>query len=277
MADKDFINYFRKASSYLDKNKDKPDPKQEPTLPQDNDPPKDQRVEFTKNRINEYLKLYPGVKPEVIRNLIELKDISNQPKEDAPDNAYENIKQRLGNEDEESEEVGETLRQERWQKKVRCIRCGSRNVKRLPASEQKAKNIYKYECLDCSELFNDDSDTEIARGTPPLYSWMFCWYLLGCTTSTQYIANKLKLDVPIVEMMIQHMQKLFKAKQPLNHFLTFDDFLRHGKNHQTMLKDSLQKKDEMLKGYSVGAAKDQHEVDRQTKHRNNPKPKNRGS
>jgi len=78
-------------------------------------------------------------------------------------------------------------------------------------------------------------------------------------------------------MMVAHMQKLFKAKQPLNHFLTFDEFLRHGESHKVRLKESLAKKEEMLRGYSLGAAKDQHEVDRQTKNRNNPSPKNRGS
>jgi len=247
--DKDFINYFRKANAVAD-----------PTIPN--------KVELVKTRINEYLKLYPGVNPQVIRNLIELKDISHEPKQNTPDAAYENIKTRLGD-----DESAETLRQERWRNKVRCLKCKSTNIKRLTEAEQKSKNNFRYQCEDCGECFNDDSETALEKGTPPLYSWMFCWYLLGCTNSMQYIANKLNLELSTVDMMVAHMQKLFKAKQPLNHFVTFDEFLRHGKNHQTMLKESLQRKDEMLKGYSVGAAKDQHEVDRQTKHRNKPTPK----
>jgi len=269
--DKDFINYFRKASEFLDK--DQSNVTSQASVPETkpDEPAKDQRVEFTKDRINEYLKLYPSISPDAIRNLIELKDIAHQKKQNSPDESYQNIKDRLGD-----EETGETLRQERWRNKVRCIKCGSKNIKRLPEADQKSKEIFRYKCLDCEDCFNDDSETELEKGTPPLYSWMFCWYLLGCTSSMQYIANKLNLDISTIEMMVSHMQKLFKSKQPLNHFLTFDEFLRHGKNHQVMLKESLAKKQEMLSGYSVGAAKDQHEVDRQ-KNRNNPSPKNRGS
>jgi len=260
--DKDFINYFRKASAFLDK--EQPDLNAEPQ--------KDPQVELAKTRINEYLKLYPGVNPKVIRNLIELKDITRDPTQATPDSAYEGIKSRLGD-----DETGETLRQERWRKHVHCIKCKSKNVKRLAETEQQARNNYRYKCQDCGEMFSDDSDSAMEKGTPPLYSWMFCWYLLGCTNSLQYIANKLNLDVVTIDMMVAHMQKLFKAKQPLNHFLTFDEFLRHGESHKVRLKESLAKKEEMLRGYSLGAAKDQHEVDRQTKNRNNPSPKNRGS
>jgi len=114
--DKDFINYFRKASAFLDK--EQPDLNAEPQ--------KDPQVELAKTRINEYLKLYPGVNPKVIRNLIELKDITRDPTQATPDSAYEGIKSRLGD-----DETGETLRQERWRKHVHCIKCKSKNVKRL--------------------------------------------------------------------------------------------------------------------------------------------------
>ncbi len=150
------------------------------------------------------------------------------------------------------------------------------HVKRLALEEQKSKEIYKYRCLDCKKTFNDDSETKIEEGVPPLRTWMLCWYLLGCTSSVQYIAAKLGLNIKTVELMIQHLQRLFNTQEPLKHFLPFDEwYITHGKGFKTAMQDALAKQVEKFRGFSVGQEKDTAEVRRQ-KNAAKPKPKFKG-
>lgn len=239
----EFINFFRKASKHLDKKTpaNKPSTSEKKSTPPPTAEKKSAKKEIdtAKELINKYRAQYADVDLDVLRNMIELKDITSQPKTEQPDNSLKEIKKRLGD-----PETGETLRQERWDKKVTCPYCKSDKIKKLAAEEQKSAHIYKYNCLNCHENFDDDSETEMEGGVPPLYTWMLCWYLFGCTNSLQYIASKLGLDVGTVELMIQYMQKLFKSEQPLTNFLTFDEWsLKYGKSYKSIMQDSLTKKE----------------------------------
>lgn len=229
---------------------------------------KDLKVETAKAIINRYRNTYKSISPDVLFNLSDLKNIATEPKVDNPEDAAKQIEQLLG-----PAEAGETLRQERWHGQVQCPYCKSQNVKRLALEEQKDKHIYKYRCLDCSETFNDDSETKLDADVPSLHTWMFCWYLLGCTTSVQYIAAKLGLSVATVELMIQHMQRIFKANEPLKHLLPFDQwYATHGKGYKTAMQEALAKQVERFRGFSVGQEADTAEVRRQ-KNRSKPIPK----
>lgn len=231
---------------------------------------KDRSVEATKDLINKYRVEYekslnlnnkPPIAPEVFLHLASLKKIITEPKQVNPDQAYKEIQENLG-----PAESSETLRQERWPEKICCPYCNSTNIERLPPSEQKDEHIYKYLCLKCHEKFNDDSETDMASGVPPLNSWMMCWYLLGVTDSLQYIASKLGLSMATVERMIRHMRNLFNAEQPLKHMLSYDQWMatRGGKVQETLQRD-LDIKAEQHTGYTPGgkAARDTAEVRRQ--------------
>lgn len=253
--EKDFINFFRSASQHLEK-KTKPSKKNQK-----------KQIDQTKDLINKYRAEYANVDLDVLRNMIELKDITSQEKTDTPDQSFSAIEQRLG-----TDESGETLRQERWGKEVKCPACGSTDIKKLSAKQQKTAYIYRYQCNSCNEKFNDDSDTAMESGVPALYTWMMCWYLYGCTNSLQYIATKLGIDVATVELMIEYMQKLFKAKQPLTNFLTFDEWsLRYGKSYQQAMQQNLNKKEVLFKGDTAKTPTDTAEYRRQKNRGPNPK------
>lgn len=208
---------------------------------------KDQAVEQAKEFINKYRKdnkSFNDVNPEVLLHLAALKRITSNPKQDKPDNSFQEINKYLG-----EAESNETLRQERWHAAVRCPQCNSNKIKRLAAVEQKSKYNYKYQCLDCNHTFSDDGGSTIETDVPPLRSWMFCWYLLGCTNSLQYIANKLGLSISLIEMMVHHMQKLFQSEQPLTHMLSFEEWAaQHGIKYQPVIEAAIAKQTELHRG-----------------------------
>ncbi len=220
----------------------------------------DKEVAAAKSIINRYRDAYKHISPDVLFNLSALKETTAPTNTEANlEHKAEAIRNHLG-----IEESGETLRQERWQGKVTCPFCTSTQIKRLAVDEQPSKEIYKYLCLKCKKTFNDDSESKIEAGLPPLHTWMFCWYLLGSTDSLQFIANKLGLSVTTVEMMIQHMQRLFKANEPMKHFMSFDEWsLKVGKSYKVALQEALAKQVERFRGFSVGQEMDTAEVRKQ--------------
>lgn len=229
----------------------------------------DKQVAAAKAIINRYRDAYKHISPDVLFNLSSLKDATSQTSPETNlETTAEEIRSNLG-----VEESGETLRQERWHGKVTCPFCSSNEIKRLSLEEQTSKENYKYLCLACKQTFNDDSATKIESGVPPLHTWMFCWYLLGSTNSIQFIANKLGLSVTTVEMMIQHMQRLFKANEPMKHFMSFDEWsLKVGKSYKVALQEALAKQVERFRGFSVGQEMDTAEV-RKQKNRNKLTPR----
>lgn len=262
MPNDEFINSFRKASQHLDKN--------ENNKSKEETPPK-QDHDIQKELVRHYREEYSHVDLDVLRNLNEIKEITQSTNSEAPDKALAGIEKRLG-----EPEVGETLRQERWGKKVKCPECASEQVQKLADSEQKVPHIYKYVCLSCWVTFNDDSHTEMESELPPLYTWMLCWYLYGCTSSIQYIATKLGLDTGLVEMMIKYMQKIFKSSQPLTNFLTFDEWsMKYGKTYKSLIKENLVKKEVLLGRDTAETPADTHEYKKQKDNFRGPNPKPR--
>lgn len=238
----------------------------------DNDKKKDKKVEGAKALFNGYRQKYKHINPEVLLNLSALKELTKQAPASPSEDYTNKVNEHLG-----GPESGETLRQERWHGKVKCPYCSSSNVKRLSIKEQKDSNNYRYLCLSCHKTFNDDSETAIDNNSVPLHSWMLCWYLLGCNTSLQHIANKLGLSLYIIEMMVAHLQKIFQAQKPLQNLMSFEEWaLKHGKSYKLALEKSLLKQTERLRGYSVGQEIDTAEVRRQKKsaelNKNGPNP-----
>lgn len=235
--------------------------------PEDNE---EDIISSAKLLVNSYRDKYKSINPEVLFKLSELKEIVSQQKQESPDEVALKIEHVLGD-----LETSETLRQERWHISLHCPYCNSQDVKRLALDKQENKTNYKYLCLTCNETFNDDSATDIAQGVPPIHSWMFCWYLLGCTSSLQYIATKLGLRIATVEMMIQHMQKLFKSDAPLKNFMSFDEWvLKHGKNYKIIIQQAIKKQTEMFRGFSLEQPSDTAEM-RKSKERAKPQNKNK--
>lgn len=243
---------------------------------------KDKAVEQAKDFINKYRKSFENAKSidtDVLLHLAALKRITSHHKRDKPDKAFQEIQQHLGD-----AESGETLRQERWHGTVVCVHCNSKRVKRLAQEQQKSPHNHRYVCLDCEETFNDDSETKIESGVPPLNSWMLCWYLLGCTNSLQYIASKLGLSMATIEMMVNHMQKLFKAEQPLANMLSFEEWsAQHGIKYKPIIEEVISKQTVLYGMDIAGVAKDTGEYRRmkertrgiEVKKSENPKGKNK--
>ncbi len=270
-----------------DKDPDKPDhiddkeqySNLDKSLPESNR--KNLEVELAKEMINAYREKYADIDPKVLFNLIELKEITKSPKQPNPDGSFFAIKQRLG-----IEESNETLRQERWPQKISCPACGSRKIRKNTKEEKSALNNCTYQCQACFKNFNAETGTPLETGTPPLSTWMFCWYLLGCTDSIQYIATKLGLDLSIVEHMVRQMQKLFKAQQPLTHLMSFEEWsLIHGKSYKDRIRNEMATKQELYSGENPNMPKDTAEYRRQKTRARDPKdntphrikPKNRSS
>ena len=219
---------------------------------------------------NKYLK-----KPSksLVENLVTLKKLVSQPKEKAPDKRFYSVNKNIN-----EETINETIKQERWSTSLYCPECESTNVTKIMDAPGKAN---KYKCNSCGHVFSDSTGAPFDGSSIPLQTWIECWYLFGLTTSMEYIAHKLDLDVHVVRLMIQQLQKIFKVEQPLTKLLSKDN-----EDDSFYLKEIVAqikaKQDEILGGPAVTQAKDLNEhrkmKDRQEeesgfKQRGRPKPK----
>jgi len=200
----------------------------------------------------------------VFSNLQSLKNIVNQPKEEAPGLRFSKINQHLS-----TPETYETVRQERWDE-ISCPKCKSTHLKRMAQIPPQSPHNHRYHCLDCDTIFNDDTGTAMARGLPPLNIWMQCWYLLGCTDSLNYIAVKLGLDLPTIEVMVRQLQKTFNAKQPLVKLKNFEDWNKQSNQLRVQLKHDLLAQYERLNANIATVPKDTAEHRRQENLRRDP-------
>ena len=74
----------------------------------------------------------------------------------------------------EEEECVAALRELRWKNGVRCVRCGSSNVKK-----DGVRGLYQmYECKDCRSYFNDRTGTVFQDTKIPLRKWFLMAFLM---------------------------------------------------------------------------------------------------
>ncbi len=226
----------------------KENPPQEPrsrplSVPQN----QNQKTTATPRNVEQVLNDFQHVELESLEHdnlaskLKTLKEIVDQPKEEKPELRFTQIKQNLG-----PAETHETVRQERFAKDIQCPSCESLQIKRLPQLPTHSHYNHRYQCLNCGTIFNDDSGTPMEQGVPPIHIWMQCWYLMGCTDSTSYIAHKLGLDLAVVEMMIDRLQKTFNAQKPLTRFIDFEAWSKQTQHLRTQLKENLLREYELL-------------------------------
>lgn len=204
----------------------------------------------------------------VIANLRALKGLISQQKEEKPELRFSKIQKHLG-----IPECYETIRQERWYINIHCPDCLSTQLKRLAQIQPQSLYNHRYRCLDCSAIFNDDTGTPIDQNIPPLKIWMQCWYLMGCTDSLSYIANKLGLPLSTIEQMSRQLQKTFNAKQPLTRFVGFTEWHKQSQHLREQLKDDLLRQYEKLNANVATAPKDTAEFRRQESLRRDPSMK----
>jgi transposase-like protein len=212
-----------------------------------------QTAEAFQKAEEEYLR-----KDQLLDNLKALKELLDQPKEEAPEFRFTKINQHLGD-----LECHETVRRDRWGNKITCPSCQSANLVRLAQLPNKSPLNHRYRCLTCGTEFNDDSGTPIEKGVPPINIWMQCWYLMGCTDSLSYIATKLNMDLAIVESMVLQLKKIFNAQKPLTHFLEFEEWNNQAQELRNQLKEDLLKQYEVLDANVSTAPKDTTEFRRQ--------------
>jgi transposase-like protein len=204
---------------------------------------------------------------KVLANLRALKELVDQPKENAPEMRFSKIMQFLN-----EPECHETFRQERWPTDIHCPSCHSTNLKRVAGLPTHKAYNHRYHCLECDTIFNDDSGTAMEQGLPPLNIWMHCWYLMGCTESLSYIAKKLGLDLAMIEFMALQLQKTFRAKQPLTRSMGFTEWSKQSQQLRHQLTEDLLHEYERLNANTATAPKDTAEHRRQLILRRELKP-----
>jgi len=208
---------------------------------------------------------------KLYQNLSELKNLVEGESEKVPlDVRFMQINKYLGLEEKEATKktegtplAHETVRHERWPNNIHCPTCQSVNLKRLAQLPPTSQNKHRYRCLDCGTLFNDDSDTPLEHGIPPINVWMQCWYLMGCGLPINYIAKKLNVDLSTVEMMTQQLKRTFNAEKPLTRFMGFDEWNKQAESLRRQLKEDLLRLYERLNANVATAPKDTVEFRRQ--------------
>ena len=107
----------------------------------------------------------------------------------------------------------ELVRQRRWPRGVRCIRCGGEHVVR-DGHDDRQRFRQRYLCRDCSVRFDDLSETVLAGHHQPLKVWVLCLYFMGLNLSNQQIAHELSLNANDVQDMTTHLHEGLAAKAP---------------------------------------------------------------
>ncbi len=198
-------------------------------------------------------------KVHTVKNMYGLQQTTEEEKETNLDNRNDQIQENLG-----EAESHETVREERWHSGVHCPFCSSKKTKRLNQEDQTSLYSYRYLCLDCDRLFSDTSKSPFESGMISLETWMHCWYLLGCTTSIEYIAAKLGLDPSIIEEMAEQLRRTFNVDQPRTEDLNFDKWTKHTEHLRKRVKASIAQKQKELHGSAVvNQAKDTSEERKQ--------------
>lgn len=105
------------------------------------------------------------------------------------------------------------FRQERWRMGLYCPACHSNNVKKQSTNSN--NHLFTYICLDCNNIFEDDTGSDFAGSNIPLSVWLQLWYLNQYCNSLQYIADKLNLDLNTIINMLQSMKQLFQQDPAL--------------------------------------------------------------
>ena len=108
-----------------------------------------------------------------------------------------------------NEDYLHVLRQERWKLGIHCPFCQSGNITKQSVANN---HVFKYLCLDCNAVFEDDTGSPLSSSTIPLQIWIQCWYLSQYCNSLQYIADKLHLDVNVIINMLRGLQHLFQTE-----------------------------------------------------------------
>lgn len=231
----------------------------------ENPPKTDKEIKKTKENLKQTKENYLEVEKENLQkdkmmdNLKALKEALDHPKEEVPELRFTQVvKKHL---DEPA--AHETVRQERWPENIRCPKCNSNHLKRVAQIPPASSSNHRYRCLDCDEVFSDETGTPFEQGVPPLNVWMQCWYLMGCTDSLNYIAVKLNLDLATVKIMVGQLQKIFNAQKPLTHFLKYEEWNKQADQMRKQLKDDLLKQYEQLDANVSTAPKDTTEFRRQ--------------
>lgn len=99
------------------------------------------------------------------------------------------------------------FRQERWKMGIYCPACHSNNIQKQSTN---AHHLFTYICLDCNNIFEDDTGSAVAGSSIPLSVWLQLWYLNQYCNSLQYIADKLNLDLNTIINMLQGLKQLFQ-------------------------------------------------------------------
>lgn len=100
----------------------------------------------------------------------------------------------------------EILREQRWpEQKVKCVLCGSENIKILSKYQQ---YFFRYLCLDCTQskgcktTFNDKSETIFADSKVRLPKWFYAISMVQKKISTHEIAKELQVDTNTATRMV---------------------------------------------------------------------------
>lgn len=203
---------------------------------------------------------------EILENLISLKKLVSQPKEHSPANRSTYLHQIL--KEKNNETSNETIKIERWHPTLYCPACKATKVHVI---EDHIGKQNKYKCDECKNEFHDSSNTELEHSNITIHTWIECWYLIGLTTSIEYIAAKLNLDVQTTKMMVEYLQKIFRNQEPLAKHNQIQD--KYNKGFFKEIEKQLQQKQEQLLGKATATQAKDTALERTLRDRRTIKPK----
>jgi transposase-like protein len=103
----------------------------------------------------------------------------------------------------------EMIREMRWESGVKCVKCGSREVKKNGVEAEGCQN---YSCSKCGKYFDDVTDTIFSGRHKSIKIWVLCLYFMGLNLSNAQIARELDMCESEVQRMTTELREGIEKK-----------------------------------------------------------------
>jgi len=101
------------------------------------------------------------------------------------------------------------IREMRWKSEIKCVYCGSAEVKK---DGQAKENCQKYKCKKCARYFDDVTGTIFAGRHQSVKKWVICLYFMGLNLSNAQIAQELDMCESDVQAMTTELREGIESK-----------------------------------------------------------------
>jgi len=101
------------------------------------------------------------------------------------------------------------IREMRWETGIKCVHCGSPEVKK---DGQTKESCQKYKCKNCARYFDDVTGTIFAGRHQSVKKWVICLYFMGLNLSNVQIARELDMCESDVQAMTTELREGIELK-----------------------------------------------------------------